>query len=238
VTTKHTHQSGPAAPEDRGGEFGWHVHEALQAWTASVDAKASIVLVVEVALAGAAVHLLIGGEDELGRMGGLHLALSILALAALCLALASALGVVFPRLARRRSQAASPGLIYFGHLRGRTPAGVAQGLAGLDAASERHELASQLQITAQIAWRKHGWLQASLALLVLGSVALAASLLLFPHSTEPNRHQFVPYSNAHPVLVSWHHGVLSTTRRTERSGSPIQEPLIAKNHPHLGPVGV
>jgi hypothetical protein len=49
-----------AAGTDRTGiDFGWRAHEAVQGWTASVDIKASIVLVVETAVAGAATQALI-----------------------------------------------------------------------------------------------------------------------------------------------------------------------------------
>jgi hypothetical protein len=204
--TKHTHHPVPPASDaERGGEFGWHVHEALQAWTASVDSKASIVLVVEGAVGGAAFHLLVGDDDGLGRMGGAHLAFALLALALLGLALASALAVVFPRLARRQATATTTasGLIYFGHLRDRPQSAIEQGLAQLDADAERRELASQLQITAQIAWRKHAWLQLSLLLVVLGSLVLLGCLLIIPAtSADPNRDQFGPHPAPHSVLVA------------------------------------
>lgn len=58
---------------ERGNQFGWRVHEALQGWTASVDAKASIGLLVEVAVAGAAVRSLLTVNDELSQAGGVHL---------------------------------------------------------------------------------------------------------------------------------------------------------------------
>jgi Family of unknown function (DUF5706) len=193
VTTIQPHQSSPeAAPGERGNQFGWRVHEAQQAWIASVDAKASIVLVVEVAVGGAAVHLLIS-DDQLARLGGAHLAVALLALVSLGFALGSALAVVFPRMARRRAPSYPPGLIYFGHLRGRAPATLAQELEQIDAPTERRQLAAQMEVTAQIAWQKHSWLQVSLVLVVIGSLALLGSLLLFPSSSPaPNPHQSIP----------------------------------------------
>ena len=96
---------GPTAPpptelqRDRTGiEFGWRAHEAVQGWTASVDAKASIVLVVETAVAGAAARSLITGNGELHKAIGLHLACAIVAVIMLIVAVACALWVVFPTL--------------------------------------------------------------------------------------------------------------------------------------------
>jgi hypothetical protein len=180
-------------PADAGLDFAWHVHEAVQSWTASVDAKASIVLAVEVAVAGAAVHLLIGEQGGLGDLRGVHLLLSLLALLLLGVALFCALAVVFPRLARRGPAAKSPdGLIYFGHLRERTPDSISHDLGRLGPAEERRHLAGQLQVTAEIAWRKHSWLQISLLSLVIGSLVLVANLLAYPIASSQNRGQFTP----------------------------------------------
>jgi hypothetical protein len=172
----------PAAPAQKGSgsEFGWRVHEAQQAWTASVDIKASIVLVVEVALAGAAGKSLLVSGGVLHDARGLHLAVAILAAVLLALAVGCALWVVFPRLERRAGQQkAEPGLIYFGHLRQRSVDDIEKALAGLDAAGERHEIARQLRVTAQVAWKKHAWLQKSLAFLAAGVCVLVVALVAF-----------------------------------------------------------
>ena len=142
------------APEP-GNQFGWHAHQAVQSWTASVDAKSSIVLVIEAALAGAASKALITDTGELHSAAGLHLATAICAMAALVLAVGCALWVVFPRLERSRTATLAPtGLIYFGHLRARSPADIAAALAQMTPADERLQLAQQLHMTGKVAWRE------------------------------------------------------------------------------------
>jgi Family of unknown function (DUF5706) len=173
-------QAEPPHRDRPGNEFAWRVHEAQQAWTASVDIKASIVLVVEGAIAAAAGRSLMVSGGVLHGAHGLHLAIAITAVTLLSCSVGAALWVVFPRLERRGSGATTnPGLIYFGHLRDRSVDEIDAALAGLDQDEERHELARQLQVTASVAWRKHFWLQASLILLAIGVVALATSLVAF-----------------------------------------------------------
>jgi hypothetical protein len=172
--------SPPSPKGSRGGDFAWRVHEAQQAWTASVDIKASIVLVVEVALAAAGGKSLLVSGGVLHEAHGLHLAVAIVAVVLLALAVGCALWVVFPRLERRVGRPkAEPGLIYFGHLRQRSVDDIDKALAGLDEAAERREIARQLHVTAQVAWKKHAWLQKSLALLGVGVCVLALALVAF-----------------------------------------------------------
>jgi len=168
---------------ERGNQFAWRAHEALLGWTASVDAKASIVLVVEVAVAGGAVQTLTGDLDV---VGGGHLFAIIATLVALGLSVGCALGVVFPRLARRQS-AQGVGLLYFGHLRALTVAEIGKRLHSMDVDEEREQLAAQLEIMARVAWRKHAWLQASIVIFVVGVVGLVLTLALFPQDTEDHR---------------------------------------------------
>jgi hypothetical protein len=163
-----------------GNHFAWHAHEAIQSWTESVDVKSSIVLLVEIAVTGAAASALITSGGELHSAVGLHLATAIVALTSLCLAVACALWVVFPRLEKRRTKEMSrEGLLYFGHLRTRSVESIDAALRDLTPDEERRQLAGQLQITAQVAWRKHLWLQRSLALLALGAVLLLVSFTAF-----------------------------------------------------------
>jgi hypothetical protein len=176
--TRDTHNDD--ADHARGIAFAWQVHQAAQAWTASVDIKASIVVVVETAVASAATRALITNHGELHTATGLHLATSIAAVTALVAAVACALWVVFPRLERRRAaRLAQTGLVYFGHLRARSPKDIATALAEITPEEELHQLASQLQITGELAWRKHAWLQASLALFALGALLLVISYVSF-----------------------------------------------------------
>jgi hypothetical protein len=163
-----------------GNAFGWHAHAAVQAWTASVDIKSSIVVVIETAVAGAATRAVITDNGELHVAVGLHLATAITATVSLVLAVALALWVVFPRLARRRTSKLSPmGLIYFGHLRDRTAEDINDALTAMTPAEERWQLAQQLHVTGGVAWRKHACLQASLACFAIGSALLVLAYVAF-----------------------------------------------------------
>jgi hypothetical protein len=68
---------------------------------------------------------------------------------------------------------------YCGHLRARRPADIATALAGMTPDEERRQLAQQLHMTGQVAWRKHAWLQASLGLFALGSALLVLAFVAF-----------------------------------------------------------
>jgi hypothetical protein len=115
-----------------------------------------------------------------GTATGLHLATAITAVTLLVFAVACSLWVVFPRLERRRTaELASEGLVYFGHLRRRDPGDIAAALAALTPAEERRQLAAQLRITGNVAWRKHAWLQRSLALFGVGAILLVVSFVAF-----------------------------------------------------------
>jgi hypothetical protein len=171
---------GPSAAPDVGNRFGWQTHEAIQGWTESVDVKTSIVLLVEIAVAGAAANALITDGGELHGAVGLHLAVAIAAVTALVGAVACALWVVFPRLERSLTAEMAPrGLIYFGHLQVRSVEDIAASLKGLTVEEERRQLAAQLHITSRVAWRKHLWLQRSIGLLVVGAALLVVSFVAF-----------------------------------------------------------
>lgn len=173
----------PAAspePERTGIEFAWCAHEAIQGWTASVDAKTSIVLVVETAVSAAAATALITSGGVFHQATGLHLATAITAAVLLTASVAMALYVVFPRLERSRTRhLAARGLIYFGHLRERSADDIAAALAQLTPEQERGQLASQLRITGDLAWRKHSWLQRSLVCLFVGAALLVVAYTAF-----------------------------------------------------------
>lgn len=178
----------PAPTQSSGTEFGWRAHEAIQGWTASVDIKASIVLIVEVAVAGAAAPSLITRDGELHNATGLRLAVSILALVLLALSVGFALWVVFPRMQRRRAaKLAATSLIYFGHLNRREPAEIANALANLTPEEERLQLARQLKITSQVAWRKHGWLQISLVIFAVGALTLCTAFVAWHDPSPPTQ---------------------------------------------------
>jgi hypothetical protein len=87
---------------------------------------------------------------------------------------------VFPRLERNRtSTLAATGLVYFGHVRARSPADIAAALAKMTPEEERLQLAQQLHMTGKVAWRKHAWLQASLSLFAMGSALLVLAFVAF-----------------------------------------------------------
>jgi Pycsar effector protein len=159
-------------------EFGWRTHEAIQGWTASVDVKSSIVVVIETAVAGAAAKSLITEAGELHSASGLHLATAVSAMTTLVLAVACALWVVFPRL-ERKGTSTHTGLVYFGHLRARSPEDIAAALEKMTLDEERLQLAQQLHVTGNVAWRKHAWLQASLGLFAVGSALLVLAFVAF-----------------------------------------------------------
>ena len=126
--------------------FGWQAHQALQAWTSSVDTKASIALVVEVAVAATATHALIAKTGELHSSRALQLANAITALAALVVAVGCALWVIFPRLSRHQAlRAPLKGLIFFGHLRVQSRETILAALKSLTTRDELLELAAQLE---------------------------------------------------------------------------------------------
>ena len=169
-----------AEPDETGIEFGWRAHAAVQGWTATVDTKASIVVVVETAVAGAATTALITRKGELHTAVGLHLACAIVAVVLLIVAVICALWVVFPKLERSRTRRlAARGLIYFGHLRERGIDDIAQALEEMTPEHERRQLASQLRVTGDIAWRKHSWLQRSLVCFGLGALLLVVAYTAF-----------------------------------------------------------
>jgi hypothetical protein len=152
----------------------------VQEWTASVDVKASIVVVVEAAVAGEASKALVSKTGELHDAAGPQLATAIAATSSLVLAVALAVWVVYPRLRRRRTtQLAPDGLIFFGHLRDRAPEDIERALATMTAADERRQLARQLHVTSEVAWRKHAYLQASLGAFALGSALLVLAFVAF-----------------------------------------------------------
>ena len=166
-------------PPNAGNEFGWRAHQAIQGWTSTVDTKASIALVIETAVAAAALRALITDTGPLHDATGLHLATSIAAVTVLVLAVACALLVILPRLDRGNANGQCTGLIYFGHLRHCSIHSIADALAALTPEEERRQLAAQLRVTSEVAWRKHDWLQRSFALFPVGAALLVVAFTAF-----------------------------------------------------------
>ncbi len=161
-------------------DFGWRAHQAIQDWTRSVDAKASIVLTFETAVAAVAARELVNDRGRLADATGFKLFLAIAIGTLLGVAVLAALNVVLPRLARRRTRRrAQEGLIFFGHLRLRSENDIAIALKDLDDVGVVEQLASQLSVTSKVAWRKHASLQVSITCFGLGALALIGALLAY-----------------------------------------------------------
>jgi hypothetical protein len=153
--------------------YAWKVHDALDAWTSKVDAKASIVLAVETGTMGLVVTQA-GKNGPLAHLSGMSVLLFrvgvFVLLAAILLAGTSVIPQLRRRAARREWRANS---IYFGHLRHWNPSNLAETLREREADSSLDELARQHVRMAAIAWRKHSFLQISMVLVP------AAVLLIF-----------------------------------------------------------
>ncbi|MDQ3739675.1 MAG: DUF5706 domain-containing protein [Actinomycetota bacterium] len=155
------------------------MHAATQDWIRGIDTKASLTLAVI-----AAVGLFAAGQ-VFSEQGSLYdpqdeqlWAVRAMALA-FTLSGLSALHAVFPSLKRKRARKlAKSGLIYFGHLRHRSTDEIYAALANVDDDVVLRQLASQLEATSAIAWKKHARLQRAHALLVLGLVAFGIAELM------------------------------------------------------------
>jgi hypothetical protein len=162
--------------DPRGGlDFGWRVHGALDSWTGKVDTKASITLAIESAVLGFVVTLSKDGE-RLARLTGASKTWYYAGLVALSAAVLSALRVVMPQLKRRRARREWRGnMIYFGHLRRWDSADLAVALRSKQVYEA--QLAKQLVVMADIAWKKHARLQWSIGFLVLGAGCFVLAFL-------------------------------------------------------------
>jgi hypothetical protein len=112
--TEQAASPNPAIPP---AEFAWRTHSAIIDWTAKVDAKASIVLALESAIA--AVMITFSGKDRpLSALRGWPLGTYRLGILFLAIGIALAGLVVLPYLDRRNAKAHwRTEVIYFGHLR-------------------------------------------------------------------------------------------------------------------------
>lgn len=149
-------------------EYGWKVHDALDAWTNKVDSKASIVLAVETGIIALIASLAepqrplagLRGEEVILFRGGVGLVVVSIIFAG---------ASVIPQLRRKASRTEwTQNSIYFGHLRHWEPAELAKTIRDRDEVSSIEELARQHVRMARIAWRKHSLLQISMAIAPLG----------------------------------------------------------------------
>jgi hypothetical protein len=162
-------------------EFAWRVHAAQEAWTAKVDAKASIVLSLETAVLAALFAVqsprlllgrLIGWRSMLADIGvGLHVIAVVLAAAA-----------VIPMVGRTKLHRAehTQNAIYFDHLRHWKPEQLKQWLAHMSPEQELEQLNRQLIALSRRNWRKHRNLQLAMLVALLGAATIGVAVL-FPH---------------------------------------------------------
>jgi hypothetical protein len=148
-------------------EFAWRVHGALEAWTAKVDMKASVLLGFQVGLA-----ILIVTAPGLGS--GPAEAATVLLVGGMGGATATILPALGP--ARRLRREYRRHLIYFGHLRLWQPAELAHRLCRLSDGEELQALAAQLVRMSRLNWRKHRLLQASGTLTLLSMFVMMVAV--------------------------------------------------------------
>lgn len=153
-----------------GEDFGWRVHSLLDDWTGRVDNKASIALAIEsAAFAFVVTQAKKGGE--FAALGDCEQWWFRAGLALMLLSILLSLLVVLPQLNRRKSAKEwRSNAIYFGHLRHWDPDDLAARLRSDKPPTD--ELARQMVAMSKIAWRKHSWLQASLACLAAAVAVL------------------------------------------------------------------
>lgn len=159
--------------DDAAIEHAWKIHAALVDWTGKVDSKASFALTLESAILGAIAAFSTTERPLSGLTGGAVLAyragVAGLVLAALC-----AVAAVIPRV--RFWQTLSEwerNVIFFGHTRHwKDAAALAKALRESDMLDV---LVRQHMAMSKIAWSKHVWVQASLALAVVGAGLVAGA---------------------------------------------------------------
>jgi hypothetical protein len=160
-------------------DLAWRMHDSAAAAIDKADTKAGFAATVETALAAAVLTLV-------SQSHGAPLAARVsfgVALAAMAVALGSALLVVVPRL-HRPAHALVPGeFLYFGAVRSRS---VEQLLyrhidpkfGGEQVADPLVAVTHQAKRLADIAWTKHLWLRVSFAAAVAGAVFAVAAVLI------------------------------------------------------------
>ncbi|TDD82610.1 hypothetical protein E1293_16400 [Actinomadura darangshiensis] len=157
--------------------YAWRVHQALHDWTAKVDAKASVVLTLETAILSMII-LFAGHGKRLDRLSewetwGFRVGVTLL----VC-AIVLAGSAVFPQLNRREARRHwGQNYVYFGHLRRWTPEGLVDALEDGGDRRNRIVLSTQLIALSKIVWRKHAFLQYSMALVVAGNATVWTALL-------------------------------------------------------------
>ncbi|GHG51854.1 hypothetical protein GCM10011331_15950 [Flavimobilis marinus] len=136
-------------------------------WTGKVDAKAAFSLTIQGALLALSVSLV---NDIDSCIEYVLLGLGVLLVA---VGLGFAASVVAPRLrSKHLASEMAANFIYFGHARGWEPEALADELRAADLIEQ---LARQVVVMADIAWRKHRRVAASIWLAVVGGGLLLAA---------------------------------------------------------------
>jgi hypothetical protein len=154
----------------------WKIHGAVSDWTRSVDAKASFVLTIEVALLAGVVSMM-GGSRRLAHLHGFWRNVLLYGgIAALVVALVSVAWVVRPRTRKNRVEQEAPrNFIYFGHLNFLRAEDVQRALEDEDILPV---LSRQLVTMGRIAWDKHNLLKWSLTAAMLGTALVGGAAAL------------------------------------------------------------
>lgn len=152
----------------------WKLHDAQVQWTSQVDSKASFVLAIETGIMAGVVALAGDGRRLSALDGAWTLVFYVAGVAFIVLALVVVAWCVRPRLRNPKIEAESTvDYIYFGHVRHWD----AESLADQLARDEMLQVVTrQVVWMAEIAWRKHRYLQVSITSAMIGTllVGLAA----------------------------------------------------------------
>lgn len=155
----------------------WRIHAALTDWTGKVDTKASFTLTIETAIM-AGILALYGSGRALSGLQGWRSVISGTGVAMLAVAMLLAVLVVIPRLRRiehLKQEAESGHFIYFGHSRHLQPDQISGFIENIDLLPV---LAHQHQKMAEIAWKKHRFVQASMIAAISGASLVAIGALI------------------------------------------------------------
>lgn len=154
----------------------WKIHAAQVDWTGKVDTKASFAFALESAAIATTIALTAQGRVFSTFPSPLEAWLYWIGLVGLGVAAFFALSVVAPRLrGGMAKKAADENFIYFGHARHWDANDLATALAERDVLQV---VTRQITAMAQIAWRKHIWVQWSLWVAAGSALILVASGLL------------------------------------------------------------
>jgi hypothetical protein len=169
----------PGDPLQAALHFAWRIHDRNSEFSGRLDAKASVILSLETALAVVAVAGTKKG-NPLSDLRGAALAAFLICIALIAVAIVLAGLVLLPRVfwpwtSRRQSHG---DFSFYAGLRRWDPAELRSRLVELGTRGQLDVLAEQLVIMSQVAWRKHLRLQWSVIIAMLALAALLAASAL------------------------------------------------------------